>query len=235
MRRHRLDWNARRRDRWIASQAAALAPESRVLDIGAGSCPYRSLFARGRYVTQDAAPLADAQLAGGAYGAIDHRCDAAAIPEPDGSFDAILCTEVLEHVPDPASVMREAARLLRPGGTLLVTAPLGSGLHQEPFHFYGGYTPHWYRRELHDAGFDSIEIEANGGSFAHFAQWCVQIVLLTRPSALGGGVRGWLASVAALPPLAVLLAPAALIALALDPLDRRQAFTVGYFVRARRT
>jgi len=230
--RHRLDWNARARDAWVAREASALAPGSRVLDLGAGGCPYRHLFAHCRYVSQDATPLTADQVAEGAYGDIDHRCDATAVPEPAASFDAILCTEVLEHVIDPAAVMREAARLLRPGGVLLVTAPLGSGLHQEPFHFYGGYTPHWYRRVLGDAGFDPIDVTANGGSFRHFAQWCVQIISLTRPRALGGGVRGVLASIVALPLLALLLAPAAGIALLLDPLDTRRAFTTGYHVRA---
>lgn len=234
MRRHALDWNARGRDAWVAMEAARLAPGSRVLDLGAGSCPYRPLFAHCRYLSQDATPLEPAQLAGGAYGDIDHRCDATGVPEPDGSFDAILCTEMLEHVVEPIAVAREMARLLRPGGTLLLTAPLGSGLHQEPYHFYGGYTPHWYRRVLGEVGFDTIEVTSNGGSFRHFAQWCVQMLLLARPRSLGGGLRGALASIIALPVLALLLVPAACVALLLDPLERHRAFTVGYFVRARR-
>lgn len=234
MRRHWLDGNARRRDAWVATEAARLTPGSRVLDLGAGSCPYRTLFAHCRYVSQDATPLQPEQLAGGAYGAIDLRCDATAVPEPNASFDAILNTEMLEHVIEPIAVVREMARLLRPGGSLLLTAPLGSGLHQEPYHFYGGYTPHWYRRVLGDAGFDAIEITANGGSFRHFAQWCVQIIMLARPRALGGGLRGLLVSTFALPLLLLLLLPAALVALALDPLDQHRAFTVGYFVKARR-
>lgn len=232
MARHVLDWNARARDTWVAREAAALAPESRVLDLGAGGCPYRGLFTHCRYVSQDATPLDADQVAEGAYGAIDLRCDATSIPEPAGSFDAILCTEVLEHVIDPIAVMREAARLLRPGGVLLVTAPLGSGLHQEPYHFYGGYTPHWYRRVLGEAGFDPISVTANGGSFRHFAQWCVQIISMARPRELGGRVRGVLASIVALPLLVLLLAPAAAIALLLDRLDTRRAFTTGYHVRA---
>ena len=36
--------------------------------------------------------------------------------------------------------------------TAFITAPLGSGLHQLPFHFYGGYTPEWYRRFTKEAG-----------------------------------------------------------------------------------
>lgn len=76
----------------------------------------------------------------------------------DASFDVVLCTEVLEHEPEPIRAVHEFARIVRPGGKLLLTAPLGSGLHQDPFHFYGGYTPYWYRRFLTEAGFDNIEV-----------------------------------------------------------------------------
>ncbi|MGL6077675.1 class I SAM-dependent methyltransferase [Methyloversatilis discipulorum] len=103
------------RDRWVAAQAATLPAGARVLDIGAGSCPYRSLFAHCDYRTQDFTGLQDDQLRHGGYGRIDYVCDAADIPAPEASFDALLCTEVLEHLVDPVRVVKEFARLLRPG------------------------------------------------------------------------------------------------------------------------
>jgi SAM-dependent methyltransferase len=109
-----------------------------------------------------------------AYTAIDYVSDAAAIPVPDGSFDAILCTEVLEHVPEPIEVLRELGRIVRPGGRLFLSSPLGSGLHQEPHHYYGGYTPHFYRRFLPEAGFRVVSVEPNGGYFLHLAQEMVR-------------------------------------------------------------
>ncbi|MBV1917155.1 MAG: class I SAM-dependent methyltransferase [Sphingomonadaceae bacterium] len=49
--------------------------------------------------------------------------DASALPFADGSFDAAICSEVLEHVPDTASLIAEAARVLRPGAIFAVTVP----------------------------------------------------------------------------------------------------------------
>jgi SAM-dependent methyltransferase len=227
------------RDRWVASQAATLPRGARVLDIGAGPCRYRSLFDHCEYRAQDFAghagstegPLADA----GAwrYGRLDYISDATAIPVEDASFDAVLCTEVLEHVPEPERVMREAARVLKPGGLLLVTAPLGSGLHQEPHHFFGGFTPYWYHRVLAAAGFNEITVTPNGGFFAHYAQesrrfsaWISPRRLPPLPAALL--LPLWLVSV----PVCRLLLPAACAWL--DRFDTHRGFTVGYHITARR-
>src|SRR5674476_1266665 len=54
---------------------------------------------------------------------IDLVSDITAIPAPDASFDAILCSEVLEHVPEPTHALDEFTRLLKPGGVLILTAP----------------------------------------------------------------------------------------------------------------
>ena len=51
------------------------------------------------------------------------RGDAQRLPFPGGSFDRVICSEVLEHVADPAAVARELARVLKPGGLLAVSVP----------------------------------------------------------------------------------------------------------------
>ena len=228
------NFNVVERDRWVSRQAAAVPPGSRVLDVGAGSCPYRRHFEGCIYRTQDFVALNPAQLLDKqGYGQIDYICDAEAIPVEDGSFDLVLCTEVLEHVPDPAGVVKELSRLLRPGGTLLLTAPLGSGLHQAPYHFYGGYTPFWYRKTLQEAGFDHIEIEANGGFFKHYGQETIRLAKLTAPGRLRSS---WLLKalwapvwIAALPWM-VGICP--VLAYYFDRFDDSQDFTIGYHVSA---
>jgi SAM-dependent methyltransferase len=230
-----FSFNLVRRDRWIAAQAALLLPGTTVLDVGAGSCPYRSLFAHCEYRAQDLAPLRGNQLRHGAYGQLDYVSDLAAIPVPDGSFGAVLCTEVLEHHPEPIAVVKELARILEPGGKLILTAPLGSGIHQEPYHYYGGYTPWWYERFLTAAGFTDIHLESNEGSFRFFAQEAIRFVSATRPFALG---MPFLAEVAWMPvwlllsPLLGLCVP--VLCKLLDRFDYERRFTVGYHVTARR-
>ena len=79
------------------------------------------------------------------YGKIDYVSDIEKIPVKDNSFDIIICTEVLEHVPNPIGALKEMARILKKGGKLLITTPLGSHIHQDPYHFYGGFTPFFMR------------------------------------------------------------------------------------------
>jgi SAM-dependent methyltransferase len=140
----------------------------------------------------------------------------------------------LEHHPQPITVVRELARILAPGGRLILTAPLGSGIHQEPYHFYGGYTPWWYHRFLTEAGFGAITIESNERSFRFFAQESLRFVLTTNP---------WTASfplglkVVWAPLWGVLLAPVLgllvpVLCKFIDRFDREARFTVGYHVVA---
>lgn len=140
------------RDRWIKAEAAQLAPGSRVLDAGAGASKYRPFFQHCRYETQDFCKYEGHLVT--YEQPIDHICEITKIPLPDGCLDAIVCTEVIEHVVDPMAVLDEFSRLLKPGGRLFLTAPHGTTLHMEPFHFYGGFTHYWYRHWLPHYGFE---------------------------------------------------------------------------------
>lgn len=99
----------------LAAFLRAAAPQVRgeLFDFGCGGAPYRPLFAHcSRYVAADlaAGPAVDRVLKpDGTTG------------EPDASYDAVLSTQVLEHIQDPAAYVRECHRILRPGGQLLLT------------------------------------------------------------------------------------------------------------------
>lgn len=98
------------------------------------------------------------------------QADAAALPLRAAAFDAALCGEVLEHVPDPRAVLAEIARVLRPGATLLATVPFLFPIHADP-HDYGRYTDTFWRQTLTAAGFAQIEIERHGLYFSVMAEF----------------------------------------------------------------
>jgi SAM-dependent methyltransferase len=164
-----VNFNQLSRDRWVQDIANCLSQGTRVLDVGAGECRYRDLFPRCDYRTHDFHKYEGTN--GGLlkdrwrYGQIDYLSDITSIPVPNNSFDVVLCTEVLEHVPEPIAAIKELHRILKIDGLLFLSAPLGSGLHQQPYHFYGGFTPHFYNHFLRNLGFDILSIKPNGHFF----------------------------------------------------------------------
>lgn len=214
----------------MASKVAALPAGSKVLDVGAGFCRYRHLFKHCDYKAHDFCSYTGSEWN---YGEIDYVSDIVSIPVEDESFDVILNTEVLEHVPEPIKAIAEFARILKPGGVLLLTAPLGCGLHQKPHIYYGGFTPYWYDKFLGEYGFEIEEISPNGGFFLGYAQETGRIMhYLFSPA--GGSVKRVL--LAPLRGLSALFFRGA-IPLWCHWLDRRHPdydFTVGYFVQAKK-
>jgi SAM-dependent methyltransferase len=139
----------------------ALRLRGRMIDVGCGRQPYRASFA---HLTEIVACDFD-----GARGTVDFTCPADRIPVEAESFDSVLCTEVLEHVPDPSAVWREFFRILRPGGRVLLTTPMYWPAHEEPYDFWR-FTRCGLRRVAEEAGFRVEELWPRGGSWALLAQ-----------------------------------------------------------------
>ena len=144
--------------------ADELAPGSHVLDVGAGEQPYRELFSHVDYVTSDWAN----SVHPGAH-QVDIVAPADDLPVEDGSFDAVINTQVLEHVPEPGKVLAELFRVLRPGGRAYITLPLAWELHEEPYDFYR-YTRYGISHLLREAGFEDIDVKPRNDCFTTIAQ-----------------------------------------------------------------
>jgi SAM-dependent methyltransferase len=214
LRRYVLDFE-RRIDEAVASFAASLPPGAAVLDAGAGECQYAHHFAAQRYVAVDLAcgdVLWD-------YSKLHAMTDLAALPFRPASFDAVLNAVTLEHVREPGTVVAEFARVLKPGGSLLLIVPQDWEVHQEP-HDYYRYTRYGVRYLLDRAGFTSVRVLAVGGFFRLLSRRLLNALTFFR------GV--WFV------PAALVLAPPALILPAFDRLDRERNFTLGYICTARR-
>jgi SAM-dependent methyltransferase len=92
---------------------------------------------------------------------LDVQADGAHLPLPTGAFNTALCSEVLEHVPDPRIVLAEIFRVLSADGRLVATVPFLFRVHADPVDV-GRYTEYFWRKVLEDIGFSRIEITRQG-------------------------------------------------------------------------
>ena len=159
------------RIKWVKESLASIPAGSNILDAGAGELKFKPDCDHLQYVAQDFGQYEGTgdeglQTGGWDNSRIDIVSDITDIPVNDGSFEAILCSEVLEHIPDAVSALKEFSRILKPGGILLITAPFASLTHFAPYHFCG-YNKYWYEYHLPKLGFD-IEVLGHNGSWFHF-------------------------------------------------------------------
>lgn len=140
----------------------------RLIDIGCGTKPYKDILDEviTEYVGLDHLEslhgLDSVDLIGTAY----------SIPADDESFDSVLCTEVMEHLEEPAKALIECWRVLKPGGYAMFTSPFIWHLHEEPRDFFR-YSKHGLEYLYVNNGFDVVEIAPLNGFWATFGQLLV--------------------------------------------------------------
>jgi SAM-dependent methyltransferase len=141
---------------WLREEGKGAAGK-RVLDVGCGHKPYFPFFAgASEYVGVDMAGNPDADVVG----------TVESLPLADGSFDIVLCTQVLEHVDDPAAAVRELHRVTAPGGRVLASTHGVMVFHPNP-NDYWRWTHTGLRRlfELNGA-WSSVDVRPGAGSAA---------------------------------------------------------------------
>jgi SAM-dependent methyltransferase len=222
------DWLLQRHlHRDVRAALAASAP-GRLLDLGCGERPYADDVPAGvRAIAVDVP---------GQSARVDVAAVASALPFGETTFETVLCTQVLEHVPDPERLVAEAARVLRPGGRLVLSAPQAWFLHEAP-HDYFRFTRFGLAALCRRAGLEPIEIHAEGGFFAMAGiSLAAHLGSYVRAAATGRSPRDSCAVQAhAAPWLSVLRLPLALANLlfaALDAVPHPGVFAVNHLVVA---
>lgn len=145
---------------WEYLSKASKFAHGKLLDVGCGQMPYKTIFLS--RVRQ--------------YIGIDKHSSAADIKEdflkatiPAKSYDTVLCTQVLEHTPDPLAFLININKLLKKNGVLILTAPFTGYLHEAP-HDYYRYTKYGLQYMLRNANFRIVYIKAEGNWITSIGQ-----------------------------------------------------------------
>jgi len=155
---------------WIlrAVQKAHPSFHGKLLDVGAGSSPYENLImSTGRVEQYIKLDFADSEYHRGHQ--LDLTWDGTTIPLAAQSIDTIIMTEVLEHVRQPAALLKEVRRVLKTGGVLFLTVPFSWPMHELPYDYHR-FTPIAMNTYLKDAGFTVQSLDILGGCDHALAQ-----------------------------------------------------------------
>ena len=158
---------------WRDLSAALRQVRGTLVDVGCGAQPFRRLLAQD--VTYIGIDSEEARTVFG-YDTPDTRYyDGFTWPVEDGVADVVLATETLEHVSDPDQFLREARRVLRPGGTLTMTIPFAARWHYIPVDYWR-FTPAGLTRLLGKSEFTDIEVYARGNAVTVACYKCLALL-----------------------------------------------------------
>jgi SAM-dependent methyltransferase len=123
---------------------------SQLLDYGCGDCPYKQIFLPvvGQYVGADIDRNPTAELI--------INLETGRVNAPDAQFDALLSTQVLEHVIDPSVYLKEANRLLKTNGLLVLSTHGYWMYHPDPTDFWR-WTRDGLEKTIAREGFEIVE------------------------------------------------------------------------------
>lgn len=149
----------------------------RLVDLGSGVTPFRELFFKFDYVGVDFKKQENVTIVADIT---------KPLPLPDNFCDIVTLLNVLEHIPNPHDLLREAFRLLKPGGIIIGAVPFFVRLHKKPYDFHR-YTSYALDYLLKNAGFSRIEVENIGQPFYIYKEtqdYFFNIFLRNRPKGL---------------------------------------------------
>ena len=148
------NWLVERINRAYVQEAAGRYGRGRVLDAGCGRRPYAEFFSDYTGLEFDRVRYADARA--------DVWGSGMELPFRDNAFATVISSQVLEHVPEPWRMVAEMARVLEPGGHLILTAPHIWGLHEVPKDYFR-FTCYGLEHLARRAGLQPVEVRPMAG------------------------------------------------------------------------
>lgn len=194
---------------WAKKQLKKIPTGQNIIDVGAGEMLFKQYCSHLRYTSQD---LAKYKGSGDKKGLqkdvwdvskVDIISDITKIPVKNSTFDNVLCTAVLEHVPYPDLAIKEIARILKRGGKLILDAPFCSQTHFSPYFFATGFSSNWYKLILPKYGLKIIRIEPYGNYFDYLSLELLRLPIVAKHYSILG-VMALLLYLFMIPPIIII-------------------------------
>jgi len=168
------------RDKFIITELEKLSNGLSILDAGCGSQRYKKYCDHLKYYSNDTGNYTldkkknlfsngINKIGNYEYGNIDYKSNIWNIDAETAKFDAILCTEVFEHIPYPEKALIEFNRLLKTDGKLILTIPSNCLRHMDPEYYFSGFSDNWIKKFMKESKFKIQEIQTIGDYYSWMA------------------------------------------------------------------